>query len=74
MILVYDTSYYDQPNGSIIGYIMHVMLEKSWCGATVNEERGEDDIILIWYSTMACKTRKFNSKYIMYNYLHWDST
>jgi hypothetical protein len=36
MILVCDTSYYDQPNGSI-------MLEKSWCGTTVNEERGWKD-------------------------------
>jgi hypothetical protein len=51
---------------------MYFMLIKNWCDATINKEKGDSDII-VWYSTIAHKTKKSNSKHIMYTYLHWDS-
>jgi hypothetical protein len=45
----------------IINCIVHSMYAKSWCGASVNDERDESGIIL-WYRIMTRKTRKSTSK------------
>jgi hypothetical protein len=60
-------------NRSTISSVIHIMLTKIWCGTTFNEESGESGIIGR-YRIIARKTKKFHSKYIMYIYLHWDST
>jgi hypothetical protein len=64
---MHDTSYDIPIVTSLIASIIHYMYTKSWCGTIINEERGECGII-------ARQSRKVSDKYILYTYLHWDST